>query len=86
MRDFLDAILSFIEAETLTDEEFETVTVEEEEYSFEVYEALRVILAERESISTTLDRLKAYFDAKGVDFSAIENPASSQIYIGSDLS
>lgn len=86
MRDFLDAILAFIESETLTDEEFETIELTEEVYTLETYEALKTILTARESVSGQLKRLKLYFIARGVDLSSgSAKPASSQIFIGAEL-
>ena len=86
MREFLDAILEFIEAESLTDEEYaSTQPLADEEYTLEVYEALHDVLSERESISDTLDRLKAYFQAKGVTISSEAHPAVSNILIGAVL-
>lgn len=86
MRDFLDAILAFIESESLTDEEFGTITLDEPEYTKEVYEALKAVLLSRESVSGQGKRLKLYFIAKGVDLNDSDTrPAASQIFIGSEL-
>jgi hypothetical protein len=86
MREFLDAILAFIESESLTDEEFETITLTEQIYTKETYEALRAILEGRENVSGQVLRLKQYFEAKGVDFTTSTIPiANSNILIGSAL-
>lgn len=86
MRDFLDAILAFIESESLTDEEFDTITLDEPEYTKEVYEALKAVLLSRESVSGQGKRLKLYFVAKGVNVDDSDpRPAASQIFIGSEL-
>jgi hypothetical protein len=87
MRNFLDAILSFINAESLTDEEFEGVEVEAEEYTKETYLALRTILEARENVSDQVKRLKLYFIARGVDVSTTPTvpTANSHIYIGDGL-
>lgn len=88
MRDFLDAILTFIESESLTDEEFETITLEGSgAYTKETYEALRTIVEARESVSGQSKRLKLFFIAKGVDLSAVGATPTpkSNIFIGSDL-
>lgn len=88
MRDFLDAILAFINAESLTDEEFEGVELEgTPSYTKETYLALRTVLEARESVSDAVKRLKLYFIAKGVDVSStpsIPTPRSN-IFIGSGL-
>jgi len=87
MREFLDAILDFINAESLTDEEFETIELVTPEYTKEVYLALRGVLESRESISDQVKRLKLYFIAKGVDVSSTPTvpTARSNIFIGSGL-
>jgi len=88
MREFLDNILEWIESESLTDEEFETVDEDlDAEYSKEVYLALRDILEARENVSEQVKRLKQYFCSKGVDLSdptAVPQPASN-ILIGGCL-
>lgn len=88
MRDFLDAILAFINAESLTDDEFDLLpegTVQS--YNEYVYKYLRSILQARESVSLQLAKLKAFFVAKGV--SVVEATATktpmSQILVGSAL-
>lgn len=87
LREFLDAILAFIGSESLTDEEYaalpEGLT---QDYSKEVYEALKTTLQTREGVSGQLKRLKAYFISKGVDLNAPARDAASQIFIGAALS
>lgn len=86
LRDFLDEILSFIESESLTDEEFESLEITAEEYTKETYLALKTVLENREGVSGQAKRLKLYFIAKGVDLS--DSPAKtpkSNIFIGSKL-
>lgn len=87
MRDFLDAILAFIESESLTDEEFDTVALTEEAYTLETYTALRTILEARENVSGQTKRLKLYFVARGVDLSTSPKTptATSNIYLGDAL-
>lgn len=91
MRDFLDAILTFINAESLTDEEFALDVIEDLDtppaYTRETYLALRTVLESREEVSDAVKRLKLYFIAKGVDVSStpsIPTPKSN-IYIGDGL-
>lgn len=88
MRDFLDAILAFINAESLTDDEFTALDPAlVQDYSKEVYLALRGILEARENVSDAVKRLKLYFVAKGVDISTtpcVPTP-NSNIFIGSGL-
>ncbi len=83
MRDFLDAILEFISSESLTDEEFDSLTVTVEEYTKEVYEALKGVLEARESVSGQPKRLKLYFIAKGVDLLGVPSTTpNSNIFLG----
>ena len=85
-RDFLDGILDFIGAESLTDNEFNSFPSETEiqNYSQENYDFLANVLEDRDAVSTTQDRLVAYFKAKGVDVTA-NDTAKSEIYLGSVL-
>ncbi len=88
MRDFLDAILEFINAESLTDSEYDGVELEgSPAYTKETYLALRTVLEAREGVSDEVKRLKLYFIAKGIDVStatAVPTP-NSNIFIGSGL-
>lgn len=85
MRTFLNAILSFIGSESLTDEEFaalpEGLT---EAYNKANYDALKAVLQDRESVSGQLSKLYSYFQAKGVDVSASGAAVTpnSQILVG----
>lgn len=88
MRDFLDDILAFINAESLTDLEFDDIELElPPAYSKETYLALRALLEARENVSDQVKRLKLYFIAKGVDISSSPTvpTANSNIFIGSGL-
>lgn len=84
MRDFLDAILAFIGADSLTDIEFATVTSSTLEYSQTVYDELSAILQSRELVTSTHDRLGYYFKARGVDISEAST-AKSNIFMGAEL-
>lgn len=87
MREFLNAILAFIGSESLTNDEFASLPSGlEQSYNLAVYEALRSLLTDRESISEQLSRLKAYFVARGLDLA--DTPARvpvSEIFIGAAL-
>lgn len=88
MREFLDDILEFIGSESLTDEEFATIDSElSDEYSKEVYLALRAVLEERENVSDKVTRLGHFFAAKGLVESEIESTPTptSNIFIGGAL-
>ena len=86
MRTFLNAILSFIGSESLTDEEFDALPEGlTQEYTKDVYDALKTVLQGREGVSGQLTKLKAYFEAKGVDLTAPARDAASQIFVGAAL-
>lgn len=87
MRDFLDEILEFIGSESLTDEEFETVSEDlEADFTKEVYDALRAVLESRENVSGQVKRLTDYFTAKGITLSASTIPTpNSNILFGGEL-
>lgn len=86
MRVFLNAILAFIGSESLTDDEYETLSsLTEEEYTVETYTGLKGVLETRESVSGQLKRLKAYFISKGVAIDTPARDATSQIFLGSPL-
>jgi len=84
MRAYLNAILTFIGCESLTDEEFDALTLEDTEDQVEVYESLLSVLEARESVSETTSRLQFYFQAKGVEVSEADS-GSSNIFVGSCL-
>lgn len=84
MRDFLNSILTFIAAETLTDIEFDTVTATHPLYDQSTYDDLSLILQSRENVSIFQDRLTFFYQAKGVDVKP-KITGSSNILIGSVL-
>lgn len=89
MRDFLDSILGFIDSESLTDEEWGALSLEEEQLSKEVYAALLAVLEARDGVSDSTKRLKHYFLAAGIDLGVEEDApateAKSNILIGTAL-
>ena len=87
MRDFLDAILAFINAESLSDVEYDTVTISTQNYSIATYNQLKTILETREMVSDELRRLANYFKAKGTSVSSTEKAHTprSNILIGKVL-
>ncbi len=86
MRDFIDEILTFIGTATMTDGEYASVSIDSASYDQPTYEAILAMLNTRESISTFVDRLTAYFEAKGVVVVPPESTGSSNIFVGGDLS
>lgn len=84
MRDFIDAILAFIGASSLTDDEFNSLTITEYGLDSETYEAILAVIDARETVSNTRDRLTYYFQAAGVEVVA-PSAGQSNIYMGSVL-
>lgn len=85
LREFLDDILAFIGAESLTDQEFGTVGDIEAEYDMYSYAALDSVLEARDGVSTQRDQLRHYFQAKGVELGDAPATARSNIFIGRGL-
>lgn len=84
MRNFLNNILNFISAVSLTDPEFSSVTATETEYDQATYDDLARILAAREVVSDAQERLLGYYKAKGASITALD-VAKSEIFLGSTL-
>lgn len=84
MRAFLDSILAFIGAASLTDDEFATSTLTSQTYDQASYEFLAGILKEREAISEMSNRLVGYYRGRGVDVTVVST-GSSNIFVGSVL-
>ncbi len=82
MRDFLDAILSFIGAASLTNDEFTSLTVTVPEYSVANYTALLSVLDAREMVTNTRDKLRYFFLAKGVAVGEAATASKSNIFLG----
>lgn len=87
MRDFLNAILEFIGAEDLTDEEYgSTQPLGDDFLSLENYNALKSVLEARESVTEMLSRLSMYYQAGQVDLGTTPaNTPRSNIFIGGAL-
>ena len=73
-----------ISAATLTDDEFDTFTVETQAYSSELYAEILAVLDSREAVSNTRDRLTHYFQARGVNI-VTPSSAQSNIFLGGGL-
>lgn len=87
MRQFLDAIMAFISAASLSDEEYATTTDLPNTpgvYTVAVYDKCLAILDSRELVSNTRDRLTFLFKAKDVEVTPTSS-ARSNIFIGSGL-
>jgi|1185.fasta_scaffold1800725_2 hypothetical protein len=84
MRDYLDGILAFIGQESLTDEEFESITLENTDDKIAVYESLLGVLESRGASDVSIARLQHYFLASGVPVVSAPS-ATSNIFMGSPL-
>lgn len=84
MRDFCDEILHFIGAESLTDEEWETVESTFPTLTIELYNELKAILLSRDAVSSFHQRLFFYFKAAGLN---VTEPGlgSSNVFMGAGL-
>lgn len=85
LREFLNAILNVIGASSLTDDEYETVDLDGNNFDLDTYEALLSVLNSRELVSNTVDRLRYYFLARGVEISEVDSQDESNILIGGSL-
>jgi hypothetical protein len=77
LRGFLNYILEFIGSTSLTNDEFDSLTLvnPEFEYNLETYNALLSVLDSREDLSDARDRLKSMFEATGL---VIDEPAPTE--------
>lgn len=81
MRVFLDSILLFLNMPTLSDEEFDGVTLMVAEVNKETFLELKRILEDRNSITSDIDRLSFYFKAKNVSLSDEDSETTRQTNI-----
>jgi hypothetical protein len=84
MRDYLDGILSFIGAESLTNEEFGQVTITDQNDHVGVYDALLAIIGSRDDVSDIASRLLYYFQSKGIAVAGAPS-AVSNIFVGASI-
>lgn len=84
MREWFDSILDFITAESLTDDEYDTMTSTMPIYDQQSYDDLSRVLAAREAVSTLQARLVNYYTAKGVTVVAAST-GKSNILVGAVL-
>ena len=81
MRDEIDAILSFIGTSSLTNEEFNDLTLTEPYTQQELYSAIYSMFITRGEAQNIYDNLYYYFKAKGETFNQAKT-AQSNIFIG----
>lgn len=84
MREILDAILAFIGAESLTDEEYESIDPDTLSTDLARYNYLLSVLDSRESVSSLQERLRYYYLAKGVQVPVVDS-GKTNIFIGAPL-
>lgn len=87
MRDWLNAIFTFIGTSSLTDQEYNGmnfVDMVAQTYNQAAYDNLSAVLLARESASTMQSRLVGVFKAKGADIKELEI-AKTNIYLGDAL-
>lgn len=84
MRALLNAILAFIGSESLTDEEYDGMDVENDSNDRDIYEALLLVLDARESVTDMQSRLRYYYLAKGISFEAATS-GKSNVFVGSKI-
>lgn len=87
MRDFFNAILALVGSTSLTDVEYTSINqsgITIMVYNLALYTQLGAILTGRESVSTVTDRLRFFFQAKGINVDPIVK-AKSNILLGIDL-
>ena len=88
MREWLNAILTFIGATSLTDEEYNSINflnIENGVYNQAAYDELAKVLEARESMSTMQERLAGFFRAKGLTELTPLDVAKSEILVGIPL-
>lgn len=87
LRQWLNAILSFIGTTSLTDVEYSAMNVlplENGTYNQAAYDELSKVLATRELVSTMQNRLIGFFNAKGLGVTPAD-VAKSEIFLGAEL-
>ncbi len=85
MREILNGVLQAIGAESLTDNEWESIEDTDLAENVARYTALDAILFARESVSTIRDRLRYYYLAKGTELPTVAS-GSSNVLVGLDIS
>lgn len=88
MRDWLNAILIFIGATSLTDDEYNSINflnLTVQDYNQSAYDELSKVLSSRETMSTLQERLAGFFRAKGLTTLTVADVAKSQILVGLPL-
>jgi len=87
MREWINSVLQFISATSLTDDEFNSLDTSGfsiNQYNQSSYDTISALLISRESISPLHDRLIAVYKARGVDVSPAK-VGRSNIFIGAPL-
>ncbi len=88
LRDFIDAILAFIGASSLTDDEYTSINqtgLSISLYNKALYTAMSTVLIGREAVSSTQDRLRYFFLSKGISDIGEVSKGKTNVYIGDPL-
>ncbi len=88
MREWLNAILVFVGATSLTDVEYSSMNllnVTVNVYNQAAYDELAKVLAGRELVTDMQARLVGFFQAKGLNTVTPLDVAKSEIFIGAPL-
>jgi len=86
MREFVNFILNFIGSSSLTTEEFESLDIPSYGNNIDTFDAIKMLLIERDETTETTTRLKYYFEGRGVNVGdPVLETAKSNIFIGSSL-
>lgn len=80
----INALFLQIGATSLTDVEFDSLTIETAAADLATYNALLAVLDSRETVSNARDRLRYYFLARGVEI-AVSTGGTTKIFVGSVL-
>ena len=85
MRDFINSILAFIGTTAVTDAEFAMIRAITPVYDQDLYIDLVAILDSREAVTTTRDRLRYFFLARGIPVGPVPITGKSRILVGEVL-
>ncbi len=84
-REKLNTVMAFIGDTSLTDDEYDALTITVFALDNVTYQAMLAVLDVRESVSSIKARLAFYFKAKGVSIDESADLGKSNIFLGSDL-
>jgi len=84
-RAFLNGVLSAVGTSSLTDDEYATITVDQNfEYTTALHAQMQAVVVSRDALSSANARLGSFFKAYGVDLGTQTSPTTG-IYVGGAL-